>query len=101
MVFTDDILEKIMNLSSTGSTIEDVAMELNMRLDVLIKERKTNKNLNDALIIVEANSKAYMRRKLIRECMAGKHPTLIRDLFAHLNEDLDNKGDNKIIIERV
>jgi len=100
MVFTDEILNKIIQMGADGYSYSRIAHELNVTFTWLERERKVNDKLNQAISESIQNFKRYYYDMII-EGSKGKNSG-VQSKVLDLLKDIDNDGgDNRIEIERV
>lgn len=100
MVLSKDIINKIIGMGATGSSLLDVAMLLNTTPDQLRDERKTNERLENALERFEYNHKQYLLSKIEKSGLNMK-AAVQREIYKTILEGEDKGNDNEIIIRRV
>lgn len=100
MVFTDDILQKIVQMGADGYSYSRIAHELNVTYTWLEEERKVNKKLDEALTKAIRNFKRYYY-DIIIESSKSKGSN-VQSKVLDLLKDIDGDGsDNRIEIERI
>jgi hypothetical protein len=91
MEFKDEILKNITWMGMSGYPLKRVALELNINLDELRKERLRNERLNDALNRYEFNAEAHFVDEMMKAAVSQKK-NLIAEVYVELYRYLKEKN---------